>query len=63
MSCGTGVTAVAIAMHKMGKTTSKKITIDAMGGALQVEFKSNGRYSDVFLIGPAEQVYKGEIEC
>ena len=63
LSCGTGVTAVAIAMHKTGKTTSEKVTIEALGGELQVEFKSNGIYSNVFLIGPAEQVFKGEIEC
>ena len=63
LSCGTGVTAVAIAMHKTGKTTSEKVTIEALGGELQVEFKSNGIYSNVFLIGPAEQLFKGEIEC
>lgn len=63
LSCGTGVTAVAIAMHKTGKTTSEKITIDAVGGQLEVKFNSNGNYSNVFLIGPAKQVFKGEIEC
>ncbi len=63
LSCGTGVTAVAIAMHRTGKTTSEKVTIKAIGGDLEVRFNGNGSYSDVFLIGPAEQVFKGEIEC
>ncbi len=63
LSCGTGVTAVAIAMHKVGKTNSEKVTIEAVGGKLEVTFNSNGNYSNVFLIGPAEQVFKGEIEC
>lgn len=65
LSCGTGVTAVAIAMHKIGKTASEKVTIEAVGGKLEVEFNSTStsNYSDVFLIGPAKQVFKGEIEC
>lgn len=63
LSCGTGVTAVAIAMHNQGKTQENKVSIDALGGKLQVEFSSNGNYTDVFLIGPAEMVFKGEIEC
>ena len=63
LSCGTGVTAVAIAMHKIGKTTSEQVTIEAVGGELKVQFNSNGNYSEVFLTGPADQVFKGEIEC
>lgn len=62
LSCGTGVTAVAIAMHKIGKTSSEKITVEAMGGTLEIEFKNNGVYSDVFLKGPAKQVFKGEFD-
>ena len=63
LSCGTGVTAVAIAMHKTGKTKSNQVAIDVMGGKLEVKFNVNQSYTDVFLIGPAEQVFKGEIEC
>lgn len=63
LSCGTGVTAVAIAMHKAGKTKSEKVTIEALGGKLEVVFNSNGNYTEVFLTGPAEQVFIGEIEC
>lgn len=62
LSCGTGVTAVAIAMHKMGKTTSDKVKINMPGGNLSVSFEQeNGLYTNVFLKGPAKQVYKGEV--
>ncbi|PWL38613.1 diaminopimelate epimerase [Flagellimonas aquimarina] len=64
LSCGTGVTAVALAMHKQGKTASNRVSINTQGGVLTVEFlQQNGGYTDIFLKGPAKQVYKGEIEC
>ncbi|SNZ00647.1 diaminopimelate epimerase [Flagellimonas pacifica] len=64
LSCGTGVTAVAIAMHKEGKTISKNVKINAVGGDLTISFEQqNGSYTDIFLKGPAKQIYKGEIEC
>jgi len=64
LSCGTGVTAAAIAMHKSGKVTSNHVHINVLGGNLEVKFKENGAlYSDVFLIGDAKQVFKGNIEC
>lgn len=63
LSCGTGVTAVAIAMYKEQKTQKKHITIITQGGQLEVKFNVNESYTDVFLIGPAKQVFKGETEC
>jgi diaminopimelate epimerase len=63
LSCGTGVTAVAIAMHKTGKTTNNKINIHAVGGDLEIKFDvSEDKYSNVFLTGPAKFVFKGEID-
>ncbi len=63
LSCGTGVTAVAIAMHEVGKTTSNVIDLKVEGGALQVQFKKHeGNYTDVFLIGPATFVFEGTID-
>ncbi len=63
-SCGTGVTAVAIAMHKSGKTDSNTVKISTPGGDLSISFEqNNGRYTNIYLKGPAVQVYKGEIEC
>jgi diaminopimelate epimerase len=62
LSCGTGVTAAAIAMHSLGKTTSDNINVNALGGKLNVRFKyENGAYSDIYLIGEAKQVFKGDI--
>ena len=63
LSCGTGVTAVALAMYANHKTDSNKVKLNVEGGELAVSFKEeNGSFSDVFLIGPAKFVFKGEIE-
>lgn len=64
LSCGTGVTAVALALHSTGRLQHNEASIQTQGGELKVTFDVNdGRYTDVYLIGPAEQVFKGEIEC
>jgi diaminopimelate epimerase len=63
LSCGTGATAVAIAMHHVGKTKSNSIDLQVEGGKLSVQFKeNNGVYSDVFLVGPATFVFEGMID-
>lgn len=63
LSCGTGVTAVAIAMREIGKTNSDKVNLKVEGGDLAVTFeKTEQGYKNVFLIGPATFVFKGEIE-
>ncbi|MGY8911287.1 MAG: diaminopimelate epimerase [Flavobacteriales bacterium] len=62
LACGTGVTAVAIAMHKTNKTKSNAISLPVEGGNLKVSFdENNGAYTNVFLKGPAKFVFKGEI--
>ena len=64
LSCGTGATAVAIAMKAIGKTTSNHINLNVVGGQLEVSFDENeGRYTQVFLKGAAKFVFKGMIEC
>ncbi|MEX0288659.1 MAG: diaminopimelate epimerase [Flavobacteriaceae bacterium] len=64
LSCGTGVTAVALAMHHSGKTGNNKVQIKTPGGALKITFEKNGDgYRDICLTGPAEQVFKGEFQC
>ena len=63
LSCGTGVTAVAIAMHQLGKTKNSIIDLNVEGGKLKVQFdEDNGNYTNVFLIGPATFVFEGKIE-
>ena len=62
LACGTGVTAVAIAMHKMNRTNSNHVSLPVEGGNLEVSFtENNGIYTNVFLKGPAKFVFKGSI--
>lgn len=62
LSCGTGATAVALAASLEGITSP--VTINAKGGTLQVSFtkKSEQHFQDIYLIGPAQQVYQGTID-
>ncbi len=63
LSCGTGVTAVALSMHATKRTEKEDVSVDTEGGKLKVKFeKTEKGYENIFLIGPAEQVFKGEIE-
>jgi diaminopimelate epimerase len=62
LSCGTGATAVAIAMHAIGKTNAHHIYLDVEGGKLEVSFEKDGNsYTNVFLKGSATFVFEGEI--
>lgn len=64
LSCGTGATAVAIAMHAIGKTTAQQIELDVQGGKLSVSFDvKDGKYTNVVLTGPAQRVFDGEVTC
>ncbi|WP_172915746.1 diaminopimelate epimerase [Capnocytophaga canimorsus] len=64
LSCGTGVTAVAIAMHYLQKTFEKKIYLQTMGGNLSVLFDNKeDTYTNVYLCGKATFVFKGSILC
>lgn len=64
LSCGTGVTAVALAMHHSGRTAANEVTVKTQGGDLKVEFEADGgRYKNIRLIGPTELVFKGQMEC
>lgn len=62
LSCGTGVTAVAIASHQTKKSDSNKIKLQTIGGLLEVSFEEDGGiYKNIILKGPATFVFKGEI--
>ncbi|HET8839248.1 MAG TPA: diaminopimelate epimerase, partial [Flavobacteriaceae bacterium] len=62
LACGTGAVAVALAAHFSGKTSSKKIVLETLGGKLSVDFeKTSGEYRNIWLNGPAKQVFMGEI--
>ena len=63
LSCGTGVTAAALAVHISEKTTAEKIQIQTRGGNLNVSFfpTANG-YESIVLQGPATPVFIGNWE-
>ena len=64
LSCGTGVTAVALGMHHLGHSKKENIKIRTRGGDLEVSFhKNSSGYTDIFLKGPAKEVFKGTVEC
>ena len=61
LSCGTGVTAVALAVHYLKQTTSTQVKLETRGGMLSVQFTpTNNGYKDVYLIGPATFVFQGQ---
>lgn len=63
LSCGTGVTAAAIAYYLQQPSPERQaVNIQAKGGQLQVRFHPNGQgFNDIWLCGPAEQVFQGTI--
>lgn len=63
LSCGTGVTAVALAASTLGYSSPVKIRV--LGGELAVEFKTTDRgdlFHNIFLIGPARKVFEGDYD-
>jgi diaminopimelate epimerase len=76
LSCGTGVTAAALAASYHG--FASPVTVHTRGGDLQVEFKTRqsgqptgqaglptgqaGIFEDIYLVGPAKLVFEGDLE-
>jgi diaminopimelate epimerase len=61
LSCGSGVTAAALAFgYKNSKLN--KVHVQTLGGDLTVDFKRNKNiFSDIYLSGPSSFVFKGEL--
>ncbi len=60
LSCGTGVTASCIATYL--KTGRKNIPVRTLGGAFRVSFMETAKhFEDIWLSGPAQKVFEGEI--
>jgi diaminopimelate epimerase len=69
LSCGTGVTAAALAVSFLG--LQSPVYIETQGGELSVDFEFRpsgltsghaGIFTRIFLSGPAKMVFKGELE-
>jgi diaminopimelate epimerase len=63
-ACGTGVTAVALAMAKHnGQTGQLNTPIKVLGGNLNIRFNyDSDNFTDIYLEGPAVKVFEGEID-
>ena len=62
LSCGTGVVASAIVCHH-NDVGYNDVTVLTKGGRLVVEFdRVNESYKNIWLCGPAEKVFEGDIE-
>lgn len=63
LACGTGATSVAIACHSLGMYTENICHIKMPGGNLEIEFEKTpeGVYQNIWLTGPAQCVFKGEM--
>ncbi len=62
LSCGTGVTASALAANKKG-IIGQPVKVSTDGGNLMVGFERSGNeFNNIWLEGPAEKVFKGTIK-
>ncbi|MDC0622524.1 diaminopimelate epimerase [Flavobacteriaceae bacterium] len=61
LSCGTGVIASALSAYEKGLVDTNRININTLGGELFVSFEFNNIYKNIWLEGPAIEVYKGQI--
>ena len=63
LSCGTGVTAAAIAYAYANHLTNEQsISVETLGGKLAVSFNyMENKFTDVYLKGPAVLVYSGSV--
>jgi diaminopimelate epimerase len=62
LSCGTGVTASAMAAAFIGQNTYNSYDVTTQGGLLKVSFtRSERNFSNVWLEGPATFVFDGKI--
>jgi len=62
LSCGTGVTAAALAFA-LEKNVEKEVEVETKGGELKVTFERDGQgFKNIWLCGPAKKVFEGKID-
>lgn len=64
LACGTGAVASAISAYLYKNTDKNSYLLHARGGNLNVSFNTDGKekFSNIWLKGPAEFVFKGNIQ-
>jgi diaminopimelate epimerase len=64
LSCGTGVTAAALALAEKNNVKGTfEYRVKSQGGDLAVKFtRTDAGFTDIWLIGPAEAVFKGSVD-
>lgn len=64
LSCGTGVTAAALALGRKNEIRGDfEYKVKSQGGDLSVKFRNtDAGFTNIWLIGPAESVFKGEVD-
>ena len=63
LSCGTGVTAAAL-VYAHNDNGFNRVEVKTLGGNLAVEFDKTGEdmFENIWLCGPADFVFKGEVD-
>jgi len=64
LSCGTGVTAVALTHAEITGMSHGKLSVNTRGGNLIIHFEKSvgGTFENIFLEGPAKFVFKGILD-
>lgn len=64
LACGTGCVASALTVAFIENTSSGTYRMETKGGILDVSFRRTAKdiFTDIWLEGPAEKVFSGEIE-
>lgn len=63
LACGTGITAAVLAYTHHLDSEINQVNVLAKGGELSVTFKKKGNgWEDIWLIGPAQEVFVGTID-
>ena len=64
LSCGTGVVASALIWAEQTTKALSKVYVKTIGGFFDVSFQKNtqGKFENIYLLGPVRFVFEGTIE-